>query len=464
MKKRKKLGAEELYREIGTVFDRVPEERRHLGNVSISIRDSLFSGLAIFAMKFGSLLKFDKASKDNKRGKNLKSIFSLKSIPSDTRMREILDGIDPVFIRKTFTKIFSKLQRFDILNRFKFLGGRFLISLDGSGHFSSSKIRCENCIKKVRRTGGIGYYHQMLGAAVVHPDMRQVIPLCPEPILNQDGSDKQDSERKASIRWIKSFRKEHYRLKACILEDALAANAPHIKFLRENALQFIIGIKENGNKVLFHQLDDGEKTESVSKYQTEEIRGIKVKKRIVHEYRYLNGASLNGKNKDIKVNVLDYREKTYFVDPTQDKKGIGVQEKRFSWITDFHITKANISLIRRAGRRRWAIENETFRTLKETTGYTIEHSYGHGEKYLCTMFSVLAFLAFLVDQAPEITCPLFRKALKKRSGTKMYLWESMKSALEWVLFQNVEQFFQTLAGELEVKGVLIKAVAANDTS
>ena len=168
MKKRKKLGAEELYREIGTVFDRVPEERRHLGNVSISIRDSLFSGLAIFAMKFGSLLKFDKASKDNKRGKNLKSIFSLKSIPSDTRMREILDGIDPVFIRKTFTKIFSKLQRFDILNRFKFLGGHILISLDGSGHFSSSKIRCENCIKKVRRTGGIGYYHQMLGAAVVH--------------------------------------------------------------------------------------------------------------------------------------------------------------------------------------------------------------------------------------------------------------------------------------------------------
>ena len=92
MKKRKKLGAEELYREIGTVFDRVPEERRHLGNVSISIRDSLFSGLAIFAMKFGSLLKF--------------------------------------------------------------LGGHILISLDGSGHFSSSKIRCENCIKKVRRTGG----------------------------------------------------------------------------------------------------------------------------------------------------------------------------------------------------------------------------------------------------------------------------------------------------------------------
>ena len=121
-------------------------------------------------------------------------------------------------------------------------------------------------------------------------------------------------------------------------------------------------------------------------------------------------------------------------------------------------------MIRLAGRRRWAIENEAFRTLKEATGYTIEHSYGHGEKYLCTMFSVLAFLAFLVDQVLEITCPLFRKALNKRAGTKRYLWESMKSALEWVIFQNVEEFFKTLAGELEVMGVLVEAVPTKDTS
>ena len=440
MKKRKHLGAEELYRDIRCVFGEVSDLRRNLSNVSISICDALFSGFAIFAMKFSSLLEFDKTSKDKVRGKNLKSIFSLKTIPSDTRMREIIDEICPSSIRKAFTKIFSKLQRFDILNSFQFLGGHYLVSLDGSGHFASSKIRCKNCIKKVHRTGEIGYYHQMLGAAIVHPDIKQVIPLCPEPILNQDGSDKQDSERKASMRWIKQFRKEHYRLKVCLLEDALAANAPHIKYVREHNMQFIIGIREIGNKVLFHQLDDGEETGSLGRYRTEEIIGIKVKKKVVHEYRYLNGAFLNGNNKDIKVNVLDYRERTYYIDPSQDKKGIGVQEKRFSWITDFHITKENISMIRRAGRRRWAIENETFRALKEATGYTIEHSYGHGEKYLCTMFSVLAFLAFLVDQVLEITCPLFRKALNKRAGTKRYLWESMKSALEWVIFQNVKEF------------------------
>jgi hypothetical protein len=42
------------------------------------------------------------------------------------------------------------------------------------------------------------YYHQILQAAIVHPDMRQVLPLAPEQISNRDGTRKQDCEIKCS--------------------------------------------------------------------------------------------------------------------------------------------------------------------------------------------------------------------------------------------------------------------------
>ena len=87
-----------------------------------------------------------------------------------------------------------------------------------------------------------------------------VTPLCPEPILNQDGSKKQDSEMKSSKRWIGKFRKEHPKLRVIVVEDALSANAPHIRTLRKHDLSYVIGVKEKGSKFLFDQFAVNEKT------------------------------------------------------------------------------------------------------------------------------------------------------------------------------------------------------------
>ena len=40
------------------------------------------------------------------------------------------------------------------------------------------------------------YQHQMLDATIVHPDIKEVILLAPEPIIKQDG----ESKMKLSIR------------------------------------------------------------------------------------------------------------------------------------------------------------------------------------------------------------------------------------------------------------------------
>ena len=89
------------------------------------------------------------------------------------------------------------------------MDGYYLISIDGTGYFTSKTVHCENCLKKVnKKTGKITYYHQMLCAAMIHPDKKQVIPLPPEEIVNQDGDTKNDCERNAAARFVKKFRKD----------------------------------------------------------------------------------------------------------------------------------------------------------------------------------------------------------------------------------------------------------------
>ena len=135
--------------------------------------------------------------------------------------------------QKCFKLIFSQAQRGKVLENYPYLDGKYLLSIDGTGFFSSSKIHCDNCCEKHHRNGSKTYHHQMLGGAVVHPSQENVIPIAPEPISKQDGSNKNDCERVASERLLRNFRREHPHLPVIVLEDGLASNAPHIKLLNE---------------------------------------------------------------------------------------------------------------------------------------------------------------------------------------------------------------------------------------
>ena len=62
----------------------------------------------------------------------------------------------------------------------------------------------------------------MLGAVLIHPDKRAVIPLMPEPIIQQDGTSKNDCERNAAKRLIVKLRQDHPHLTLIVTEDSLA--------------------------------------------------------------------------------------------------------------------------------------------------------------------------------------------------------------------------------------------------
>ena len=65
----------------------------------------------------------------------------------------------------------------------------------------------------------------------------------------------------------------------------------------------------------------------------------------------------------------------------------------------------------------------TLNTLKNQ-GYRFEHNFGHGEKYLATVFAHLMMLALLIDQIQQRCCQLFKAACAK-AGRARCFWEKL---------------------------------------
>jgi hypothetical protein len=189
------LSADALLSKLRSGFADIADHRS--GDVDISLRDALMSAFAMFSLKAPSLLAFDKERAED----NLQRVYGLERVPCDTSMREILDPVDPESLRPAFKQVFRQLQRGKALEEMVFVEGHYLLALDGTGYFSSQQMHCGSCLEKQQRNGTVTYSPQMLGAALIHPDKREVIPLMPEPIIKQDGTNKNDCERNAAKRF-----------------------------------------------------------------------------------------------------------------------------------------------------------------------------------------------------------------------------------------------------------------------
>jgi hypothetical protein len=414
---RKHLSSDGLVRLVREVFRAVRDVRKE---PQIALGDALLAGFAIFALKSASLLAFENERKHNTF--NLRALFGMQDIPSDTQLRAILDQVDPQELRPAFTGIFRELQRGKALEPFVFYNGHYLMAADGTEYFSSEKIHCDACQEKRSRNGVVKYCHQMLGMVLVHPDQKVVIPLCPEPIVRQDGLKKNDGERSATRRALEHFRREHPLLK--VIEDALSANAPHLDDLKRFNIRYLIGIKPGSHVHLFEQMQRAALEQRAQTHMLED-HGT------VHKFRWLADAELNLSHPDHQVTMLEYWETSPTGPPRQ-----------FSWITDQTVTAENVFLLMRGGRARWQIENETFNTLKNQ-GYHFEHNFGHGEQHLSVVMALLMMLAFLVDQVQQLCDPVFQ-ALLKNMKQKCRLWQRIRGTFECFHLTSFRQLHEFL--------------------
>jgi hypothetical protein len=384
------------------------------------------SAFAMFATKEPSMLSFQ----DHHRELHIEKPFKITAVPSDTQMREILDGIEIEPLNEAFADLFWELQRSGELKKWLFDNQYYLVAIDGSGYFCSDNISCPHCLVR-RKNNTEQYYHQVVAAVLVHPVTKQVIPLAVEPILREDGDAKNDCERNATGRLLKRLRKQHPKLNILVVEDGLSSNAPHIADLKDNKMHFMLGAKPGDHQYLFEQVEQAMDRDAC---RVETKRVASARETVQTQTQYISDLSLNKSNLDVRVNFLQHHE--------FDSESFATL-KCFSWVTDLDLSEKSLDLYQRGGRSRWRVENETFNTLKNQ-GYHLEHNYGHGKENLTTVLALLMFLAFTVDQIQEACCGLFAAAVA-RSGRRLRLWESIRSHLRHFEFNSCAELYRAIA-------------------
>ena len=133
----------------------------------------------MFKMKAESLLEFDtEITRDELGSENLKRLFNMKSIPSDTAMRTILDKVDPQFFRPLMKELHGHAAKHGALKAFKRNDGKYIVAMDGTQTFSSKKVKCKHCLTKNKDNPKKAtiYHHQAVIGSLVMPGSKNCLP------------------------------------------------------------------------------------------------------------------------------------------------------------------------------------------------------------------------------------------------------------------------------------------------
>lgn len=409
-------------------FAQLQDHRR--ANSSYELADVLRSAFSMFSLKSPSLLAFKELTKQEE--KNLKAIYHLQSVPSDTQMRTTLDPLSPAPLRTIFAKLFNKLSEAGVIKEYEYWKGQLLISIDGVEHFCSTKVHCTHCTTRAHRNGEMSYHHSGLAAVLVHPDQEEVFTLDFEPVLNADGSQKNDCERNAAKRLCQDLRERYPDLKPILVEDALYANAPHLRQIIGYDWLFVLNVKPDSHESLEKQFAGRRASGQVKELRVTDPKWDK------HCFAWTNDLCLCESAIDVSVNYLLYEH--------TDQRG---KVTRWTWVTNIPLNARSVEPVMRAGRARWKIENETFNTLKNQ-GYHFEHNYGHGKQNLATILALLMFLAFTVDQMIQRCWRLFRQV---RGGlrTKAKLWDMVRSLFKVQFFPTMDALYRQIADLYDIQ-------------
>lgn len=406
----------------------IPDKRKKR-KITFSIWDTVGSAFGMMFFQDPSMLQFQERMKLKMNTCNLETMFDVKGIPKDKTIRTTLDEIKPSTFSTSFTTIFSNLDETHELEKFKFMG-KYLCPIDASQSFSSGSIHCQHCLKKKHKDGSVTYSHQVLAPLIVHPGKKQILPLMPEEIRNEDGTNKQDCELNAAKRLIPKLKRDFKNLSLIVTGDALYANQSFIELCLENQYSFILTAKEGNNKTLFEQIKDNQNIQHKDRI-TKDKR---------YEYEWLNDLKLNLSKETIAVNYLAFR----IIDIES-----GAVTYKNSWITDLSIDENNVEALAKGGRSRWKIENECFNVLKNN-GYEMEHNYGHGKNYLSFNFFIFTLLSLLFHQIHSLVDEVYQK-LRETSGSLKRFWNELKTLIRYILFDSWDMLLEYALAPPEIK-------------
>ena len=260
--------ADRLIQIISDNAAKIPDLRPNKVKGKISLHDTIMSAFAMFHLKFPSLLQFDLVDRSEPEIEyNLNTLYNVRQAPSDTHMRTMLDPVPTRGLAPLFTALFHYVQRTGRLREFEYFEEGYLILIDGTGHFASNKLSCAECCVKKPDSKNPLYYHQLLGICIVKPGEKAVLPLMPEPIIQQIDVSKNDCEVNALKRALEHIHKDHPKLKIVLNLDDLYSKGPTITLAQSYGYHYIAVAKDSDHSALFEAVDELDKQNKVTRYE-----------------------------------------------------------------------------------------------------------------------------------------------------------------------------------------------------
>jgi len=393
---------QELLDFLGTAIAAFPDLRQGK-NRRYSMADIARGAFGVFFCQSPSFLSHQHLMEQAQGRNNGRTLFGVERLPSDNHIRTHLDAVAPHLLRSVFQKTIQYLIQQKELEKFRSVGNTLLVALDGTGYFSSESIHCEQCSVGRHKDGHTVYSHSVVLAAVVAPKLPYVIPLQPEFIRPQDGTDKQDCEQRAALRWLAEVAPLYSDLDITLLGDAMYATQPLIQKVLDAEMGYLFTAKEDLHKYLYEEIASLEKLGEIHFLERKLWTG---RKHQLWRYRWANGVRLRNSDDSLNVNWIELT-----ISGEDGKKSFHT-----ACIGSHMVSEENAEELMQAARTRWKIENEDINTLK-TKGYHFEHNFGHGKQFLAQTLLSLNLLAFLFHTVLELLdrrCALIRNTLPRR--------------------------------------------------
>jgi hypothetical protein len=439
MRPLKSLTLETIVELLATTFGEL-EDPRATDQLTYPLHDTVMSGFALMFFQHPSLLQFQRAMKQKRRRCNLETIFGVRDVPSDTQMREILDGVEPELLRSLLPQLWEKVRRAGWGQRFttalpsgQHQGTYYTVALDGSEYFHSTTIQCPHCLRQPDPKGRVHYSHLVVGATLVRAGSHQVLPLDAEEVRNATAdSHPQDCELRAGKRVIARLRREHPQMALIVIGDDLYSHVPFVEQLQQLRLHYVLVAKPASHPTLMAAVAAAEEQGVSQQGQWQEGSGTRQR---TYTYRLVRQVPL----------ALESPVRVTFVEVWEHTAG-GQLLYHNSWITDLAVDATNVAVVVTIGRTRWKIENEQFNVHKNH-GYELTHNYGHGRQTLSMVFYLLNLLAYVAHVIIELGDRLYQRCRAQESRRE--LWAALRTTLNMVLGESWSHLLRVYLEEAE---------------
>ncbi len=385
------------------------EDPRRLGSIKHKLTVLMVYGILMFVQQSGSRRKVNRTM-TRIHFENLQAMFpELETLPHADTLARLLEVIDVLEIQASMIELLTDLIRKKKFQRY-LIRKNYMVAIDGTQKLFRDYKWDDNCM--VRHVGGeekVPQYYVYVLESVLVLDNGITLPLLSEFLKNGEyieGVNKQDCERKAFERLAQRLKETFPKLKITLLVDGLYACGPVIRKCREYGWGYMIVLKEDGLKDVWH--------EAVGLMRLSPENSLKVKWGDRSQlYAWANFIEYEyGENRSRKesVHVVICYE-TWQENHSRSTKEVEEMKTRYAWISSTPLHHGNVFLrCTKMGRYRWKIENNIL--TEKHQGYDYEHCYSYtwnameGYHYLMKIGRFLNVMAInselLVEQVKKL--------------------------------------------------------------